>query len=200
MALFDLNKIKNTQPVSAEGQATDKDARLSMRFLADHYQRIESVKALVGQVPEQGECLFLWTDKSFNAFTFVPYLIKERGKIDELTLSTYSINKRILLSFMRLVEAGQIGKMYLLVADSLKHQRPVVTDLLDSFAHSRPQLQVKYAWNHSKIMLAKCGDDHLIVEGSGNWSENSRHEQYLFANSKQLYGFRESCIKTVQDK
>lgn len=200
MALFDLNKIKEAQPVSADEQATDKDAKLSMRFLADHYKRVESVKALVGQPPEQGECLFLWTEKSFNAFTFVPYLIKERGHIDELTLSTYSINKRILLSFMRLVEAGQIGTMYLAVADSLKHQRPAVTDLLDAFALSRPQLTVTYAWNHSKIMLARCGEDHFVVEGSGNWSENSRHEQYVFANSKALYGFRETCIKTVQLK
>ncbi len=197
MALFDLNKIKNAQPVSADGEASDKDARLSMRFLADHYKRVESVKHLVGHPPEQGECLFLWTDKSFNAFTFVPYLVKERGSIDELTLSTYSINKRILLSFMRFVEAGQIGKMYLLVADSLKHQRPAVTDLLDSFAQSRPQLQVKYAWNHSKIMLARCGDDHFVVEGSGNWSENSRHEQYLFSNSEQLYKFRRSCVQSI---
>lgn len=197
MALFDLNKIKNSQPVSAEGEASDKDAKLSMRFLADHYKRLQSVKDLVGHPPEQGECLFLWTDKSFNSFTFVPYLVKERGTIDELILSTYSINKRILLSFMRLVEAGQIENMYLLVADSLKHQRPVVTDLLDSFAQSRPQLQVQYAWNHSKIMLARCGSDYFVVEGSGNWSENSRHEQYVFSNSNELYSFRKNCIQLI---
>ncbi len=86
MALFDFKKIKESQPVSADGQATDKDAMLSMRFLAEHYKRVESVKALAGQPPEQGKCLFLWTDKSFNSFMFVPYLIKERGCIDELTL------------------------------------------------------------------------------------------------------------------
>ncbi len=108
--------------------------------------------------------------------------------------STYSNSKRILLSFMRFVEAGQIAKMYLLVADSLKHQRPVVTDLLEAFAQSRPHLQVTYAWNHSKILLARCGDDHFVVEGSGNWSKNSRYEQYLFAKGSELYHFRKQCI------
>lgn len=196
--LFDLQALKKSGSISDAKEDSSKDSELSIRFLNQHYEKIESVKDLIGRPPDPGECRFLWTDKSFNSFTFVPYLVKERNFIDELTLSTYSINKRILLSFMRMVDAGSIGKIKMLVADSLKHQRPAVTDQLEGFALTRPeQLQVKYAWNHSKIMLARCGLDRYVVEGSGNWSENSRHEQYLFANSEELYKFRLDCIESV---
>lgn len=196
--LFDLEEISKARSVSAGATSgPHKDAQLALRFLNEHYERIESVKALVNRPPAPGETYFLFTEKSFNAFTFVPYLVKERGHIDELVLSTYSINKRILLSFMNLVEKGSIASMFLLVADSLRHQRPAVVDLLDSFASTRDELRVKYAWNHSKMLLARCGQDHFVIEGSGNWSENSRHEQYLFCNSQKLYGFRYDCINSV---
>lgn len=196
--LFDLTSLKNSSPVSNALPAADKDARLSIRFLAEHYEKIQSVKDLIGRPPAPGHSLFLWTEMSFNGFTFIPYLVKERNHIDELVLSTYSINKRILLSFMRMVDAGSIGKIRILVADSLKHQRPAVTGQLDYFAESNPdRLHVTYAWNHSKIMLARCGKDHFVIEGSGNWSENSRHEQYLFCNSEELFRFRKGCIEAI---
>ena len=190
---FNINEIKSsTAPEPATGS---QDQSLEVRFLQEHYQKINSIKDLVGKPPAPGSSYFLFTEKSFNAFTFIPYLIKEHGTLQEVSCSTYSINKRILLSLFKLINEGKIGHISLLVADSLKHQRPDVTDQLQTFAQSNPsKLKVTFAWNHSKILLVKAAGQHYCIEGSGNWSENSRHEQYIFANNQSLFEFRYCCL------
>jgi hypothetical protein len=195
MALFDRNKVSDRVEAQERASGAGKDTALGLRFLSEHERRISSIKELINP-PEPGEVIFLFTEKSFNAFTFIPYVLKLHGQIQELVISTYSINKRILQAFMRLVKSGQITKVKIVVADSLKHQRPLVADELSAFAMAYPEtVEVTYAWNHSKITLLLAAGQHYVLEGSGNWSENSRHEQYVFANHKELYFFRKVSIE-----
>ena len=189
------NKFFNINDLKAQAQQkpieVNRDAKLALKFLDEHYAKIDSIKQLVGKTPASGECFFLFTEKSFNTFTFIPYLIKEHGTLHQVTCSTYSINKRILLSLIRLIDQGLIESITIIVADSIKHQRPEVADQLTAYAQANPsKMQVTFVWNHSKILLVQAGEQHYCIEGSGNWSENSRHEQYLFANNEGLYQFR----------
>jgi hypothetical protein len=159
-----------------------------------HEQKLVSLKQLNGRLPEPGEFFALWTLKSFNAFTFIPYLINECGEIESLVLSTYSINRRIVDSLMKRIDQGKIKQVKLFVSDSLKNRMPLVVDHLSSLVESRNQITVHYAWNHSKITLVNTGQHYFVVEGSGNWSENAQYEQYLFFNHRPLFDFRLNCI------
>lgn len=171
----------------------DKAGALAEIFLNIHGQRIENIKNLFGRLPTEGEILFLWTVNSFNAFTFIPYIIRYCGDVHEVVMSTYSINIRIIDALIRLVDSCKIHSIHIFISDSIKSRLPKVYDHLMAVIVNKP-ISVDFAWNHSKITLIKTVDGHYVVEGSGNWGENAKHEQYIFLNSRNIYEFRKNEI------
>jgi hypothetical protein len=171
----------------------DKSGSMVEKFLQIHGEKIESIKQLTGRIPEENEIFFLWTVNSFNAFTFIPFIIKEAGTIFELIISTYSINLRIIEALIKLMDSGKIGWVSIYISDSIRGRLPKVYDQLITLAEKYP-VDVTYAWNHSKIALIKTQDHYFDVEGSGNWGENAQHEQYIFLNSKSVFDFRKNEI------
>ncbi len=182
MSLFKLDEINKSKEQSDSSAHREK-------FLKTHFRKVESIKNLLGDYPSEGEAYFLFTLKSFNAFTFIVYIIKHIGVIDELTFSTYSINERILSSLIKWYDKGQIKAINMIISDSIRHRMPKIKDLLDMYSRNR-KMKIAYCWNHSKVTLIKTEDHYFIIEGSGNFSENAMHEQYLFMNSKSVYDFR----------
>lgn len=166
------------------------------KFLQLHEERISSVKELTGRLPLPGEIYFLWTVKSFNAFTFIPLIIREHGVIDELILSTYSINIRIIDALARLIDKKLIHQVSMIISDSIKTRLPKVYDHLMVLVEQKP-VRVRYAWTHAKISLIRSGENYYDVEGSGNWGENAMHEQYIIINSKKTFEFRKKEINGI---
>lgn len=171
----------------------DKSGLVAERFLQLHGERIDSIRSLAPRFPGEGEIFFLWTVNSFNAFTFIPYIIKHSGAIQELILSTYSINIRIIDALIRLIDRGHIHQVDIFISDSIKSRLPKVYDHLMAIIEKKP-VMVHFSWNHSKIALIRSGDHYFDVEGSGNWGENAQHEQYVFLNSRNIYEFRKNEI------
>lgn len=163
------------------------------KFEKAHLERIENIKKLCGKLPSPGEIIFLWTCNSFNAFTFIPYVIKYAGVVDELCISTYSINTRIVESIVKWYDKGSIHSVLLYVSESLRFRMPAVVDLLEAKAKDR-NISIIYAWNHSKVQLIKSDGNYFVVEGSGNFSENAANEQYIFVNNEEVYRFRKGCF------
>jgi len=194
---FDLDSMEDnsTAPQTADHTTALREGMMVVKFMNIHYERISSVKNLVGRLPKEGEQYWLWTVNSFTAFTFVPFMIKECGIIDELTIATYSINKRIINSLVNLIDKGQIKHVDLYVSDSIRTKGVSVYDHLSSIIESYPdQIHVQYVWNHAKITLIRCGDLRFGIEGSGNHSENAEHEQYIFYNLPEAYEFRKNSL------
>jgi hypothetical protein len=187
MTLFKLSELQQKEEVPVD----DRDKRLALKFQQMHFNKVESVKNLLGALPEENEIFFLETTKSFNAFTFIVYLIKHVGAINDLFVATYGLNSRIVNSLDNWMTKDQIDKVHIYISDSLHHRTPKVADLIDGLAAAQPdRFRVTYSWTHKKVMCARIGNDHFVIEGSGNWSENSSEEQYIFTKSKQLYEFR----------
>ncbi len=179
--------------ISDGSEQEDKSGVMVDQFLQMHGERIESIKNLLGRIPGNGEIFFLWTLNSFNAFTFIPYVIKECGIIEELILSTYSINIRIIDALVRLIDSGMIKQVDIFISDSIKSRLPKVCDHLLAVVGNKP-IRVTFSWNHSKIALIKTADHYFDIEGSGNFSENAAHEQYVFLNNRKIYDFRKKEI------
>ena len=188
--LFNLQELKD------KSANNDKESEVKVtKFLDLHCERVEGLRDLLGRLPGRDECMFLWTVNSFNAFTFIPYILKYAGRIDTMTVATYSINKRIVDALVRYMDGGHIGELNLLLSDRLKYRVPVVVDHLSHIASNRQgMLNVGYEWVHAKVSLIESCGEKYVVEGSGNWSENSRFEQYMFMNSEKVYDFRKSWI------
>lgn len=191
-SLFTQHKKEDTAPVPA-----DKTEQVSVRFWAMHTERIESLKKLIN-IPGENECTFLWTMNSFNAFTFVPFCLSHFGHIDEICLSTYTISRRIADALIKQIDLKTIDNVHILVAESLKFRMPQVIDHLNAQMTTRPQLQINYGWNHSKVTCIRCGTNYLVLEGSGNWGENAQFEQYILTNSQEIYEFRKKNLGMVE--
>lgn len=186
--LSDLKKSKKPAELSSD--------ILCEKFLQIHTEKIESIKDLKGRFPEGSEIFFLWTVNSFNAFTFIPYIIKECEPIERLILSTYSINSRIVDSLTRYIDKGDIKSMELFISESMRFRMPKVVEHLGSVITKHSNIiSVQYVWNHSKVTLIESAGNYFDIEGSGNWSENAKHEQYIFLNNKTVFDFRAKWIK-----
>ena len=186
--LFDILEISDDTL-----QPEEKSGAIAEQFLKMHGERVESIKHLANRFPGDGEAIFLWTANSFNAFTFIPYILKECGLIEELIISTYSINIRIIDALVKLIDSGKIKHVEIFISDSIRSLNAKVHDHLMSLIETKP-VHVVFSWNHSKIALIKTADHYFDVEGSGNWGENAKHEQYVFLNSRKIYEFRKNEI------
>ena len=187
--LFDIAEIAGKE---------ESPSRLS-GIMAERYLRIQghkvvSLKELVKKLPDEDEIYFIWTISSFSGFTFIPLIINECGIIDELTLATYSINKRILNALTKLIQDKSILSVNILISDALQYQLPKVYEHLRSVIAHHDNITVRYGWNHAKIACIRSGEHKFVVEGSGNWGENAQHEQYIFTRSNKIYEFRKNEI------
>lgn len=195
MPLFDLSALFTENQAAPR---SEKSTSAVERFETMHSEKVHSLKQLTGRIPERGEIFFLWTLNSFNAFTFITYIIKYFGTIRQLTFSTYSINERILASLVRWYDKGAIDEIYICISDSIKNRVPKVNDQLQAFARDR-RITIGYAWNHSKVTLIRTDEHHFVICGSGNFSENALNEQYIFLNDERIFQFYNDCIRHRAD-
>ncbi|GHB44447.1 hypothetical protein [Mongoliitalea lutea] len=196
MKLFSLSEIQPSEEAEEPVDQSDRAEILRTKFVQKHCEKVNSLKNLMGNYPVPGEAFFLYTLKSFNAFTFIVYIIKNVGPIDELTFSTYSLNERILNSLVKWYDKGEIKQINLSISDSIQHRMPRVYDQIQIHQRER-RFQVNYCWNHSKVTLIRSLDNYFVIEGSGNFSENAMHEQYIFMNDAQVYEFRRQCLMSL---
>lgn len=162
------------------------------KFLLKHYERLQKINDL-DRPPSPEEFYFLQTDNSFNAFTFIPFVC-EHESAKHLYASTYSISNKVVNALMELYDAGRIDQITLLISDSMIKRNPVTIDNLRSAASTRGNVNILFAWVHAKVCIIETKNDHFVIEGSGNWSENAYYEQYLFANDKGLFNFRKELF------
>ena len=188
---FDFNQSKEVKKEEKINEVW------TSKYIASHFQKIESLENDLMRVPTKDEFFFLQTDKAFNAFTFIPFVAKIYP-IKELYACTYSISSRVIDALIEMHDKGMIEQITLLISESMIKRNPKTIDNLKAMCTSRPNMKVLYAWSHAKVCLMKTHDFHFVIEGSGNWAENAHYEQYLFANSKGLYDFRLQLFTTIK--
>lgn len=187
------SKFFNIKNKDSEALPVNASELFISKYLAMHYQKIKSLPEDLLRLPNEEEFFFLQTESSFNAFTFIPLIAKNQG-IKELFASTYSINIRVIEALVELHDAGIVEQITLMVSDSLIKRNPTTINHINALISTRPNINLTYSWNHSKVCIMKTQFAHFVVEGSGNWSENALYEQYIFANSQQLYEFRKELF------
>ncbi len=188
---FDINETKKSM------QENDVSTLYRSKYLLAHYQKLSSVERGLKQLPAKEEFYFLQTDKQFNAFTFIPFVVK-RYRVKHLYAATYSISRRVIEALMELYDNGFIERITLCISDSLIRRNPVTVDLLSAMVSNRGNFKVQFTWSHAKVALLETDLYHYVIEGSGNWSENASYEQYLFANSRGLFEFRKELFENVE--
>ena len=194
MALFSFDDIKAKQRDEAVSKQDKKQSVLVEKYLSLHTIALNNINDLAGRLPADKELFFIWTLRSFNTFTFLQYIISKSERIDDLVISSYNMGRVVIMALMKLYDSGAIAKLNVMLSDVSKSRFPKNYDLINLESSKRDGVTVSYRWNHSKVALARCGENYYVVEGSGNFADNSRHEQYLFTNNKTLYSFRKKWM------
>ena len=195
---FNLNnKNLKLNKIDSEILAKGKDSQLKERFIKIekykniHYQNLIDFKKDC-RLPEKDELIKIRVQKAYNAFTFILAIKEKFNIIDELSILTFNINERTLLTLFSWVETTELKSLELCISESVKSRMPkrvdLIKELFNKFKH-KSNLKVAFTWNHCKIALVKAGGQYFVIEGSGNFSDNEEVEQYIFENSKKSYNF-----------
>ncbi|MEI7487457.1 MAG: hypothetical protein WCJ72_08620 [Chryseobacterium sp.] len=189
---------KNDIGVNSNNQEADSnESAFTSKFLNMHTANVENLKRDLERLPENGEAFFLQSMKQFNAITFL-LRIAEDHFIEELHATTYSVSMRVIEALQELHNKGRIGRINLLISDSMRNRNPKVCDAINSWAESNSLITIIYTWNHSKFTLCKTETSYYDIEGSGNWGDNACYEQYCFVNSKTVYEKRKELFSNCK--
>ena len=190
-----MNRFFNLDELFAEVR---RSRRFSQRFESILTFKLNNLRELCGRLPDNNEAFFIETRKSFTAFTFIVYLIKNAGYARHIYIATYSTNERIINALLRWKDKGLIGTIHLHVSETLKFRMPEIFQRLKQL-HNEGVITLTYGWTHKKITCLDTESGHYVVEGSGNYGENALEEQYVFLKSKKVYEFRigNLCLDTT---
>lgn len=174
-------------------KADQSSSAFTSKFLNVQSHIVNNLSEDMKRLPEDGEIYFLQTMASFNAFTFIE-MISRLQFIEELYATTYSVSLSVLEALQEMQQAGRIGRIKLLISDSMRQRNPRICDALNAWAETNGDVTIIYTWNHSKITLAKTEFGHYCIEGSGNWSKNAQYEQYIFTNNEDVLNLRKQLF------
>jgi hypothetical protein len=111
------------------------------------------------------------SDGKWNLVDLVCGII-DKGSIDELLFTTYSITETTARRIAMLVDSGKIKKVTCVLDCYMERRYPAVVQLLSGFAN------ITYADIHAKICLIDAEMHGISIIGSANWTNNKRIESY----------------------
>lgn len=177
-----------------------EDKTISVKYLETTHALANSIKEIT-VLPRRGEQIRIITQKSFNAYSILLYLLAETGNLKNCYLTTYNIDKNTIQSLAAAVRSGKIENLTLLVSNSINFRMPARARELTEAARVTPNFKLIFAWNHTKILCAETSESEprfFVCEGSGNLSDNARIEQYLFEENKTVFDFHKNWIDNIQ--
>lgn len=89
-----------------------------------------------------------------------------------------------------------LGDIHLHVSETLQFRMPKVFARLVELQRCGV-ITLTYSWSHKKITCLDTPCGQFVVEGSGNYGENSMEEQYVFLKNKKVYEFRSQRIRPM---
>ena len=160
-------------------------------------ERAENFKRIIGEKLEPNIQYRLVSTTAFNSIIVLKY-ISELYDIDEIFIVIYRMNEKAVNKFKELVDSKISGGF--LISSFFKNNKIYekwAKDLV-LYCSENKNMKISFLTTHAKIFIAKtkCGK-HFVFEGSGNFSDNARIEQYLIENNKQVYEFHKKWITNI---
>ena len=148
------------------------------------------------EIPPKNSMLAIRTQSQLNAFSIFMQFIEKYGKIDFLSIQTYTIDEKTLFTLKELLDCGKIEKLQIIMTETAVFRIPKIYKLLKDLFSTKENCNLSFYWVHSKVHLVKCGNDSFVIDGSGNFSMNAQVEQYNIFNSEKMFNFDYDLCKT----
>lgn len=179
----DLNKFKK------ENITQDlEDKRVLALENLNFFSQILKSKGTIN-IPEKNSVLAIRTQSQLNAFSIFLQFIEKYGKIDFLSIQTYTIDEKTIYTLKELHDLGNIERLQIIMTETAIFRIPKIYKLLKELFSENKNCNLCFYWVHSKVHLIKCGNDKYVIDGSGNFSMNAQVEQYNIFHSDELFDF-----------
>jgi len=197
---FEIDFVESTDEktkiLQNESKKIIKDKKIYRKFLDKQYSRVRNISELLGKLPKKNEQIRIITQKSFNAYAILLYILEQKN-IEECYIATYNIDKNTIKGLKLLVDSDNIKKLTIVISNSLNFRMPDRANELKKIANKK--IQIIFVNNHTKITCVKTKEDFYVIEGSGNLTDNATIEQYLFENCKETYNFHKEWIEDIKN-
>jgi hypothetical protein len=197
MPWYDLNE--KTEKLSDDKIVND-NIRFD-KFMVKNKLIIKSIESVCFSLPKENEQIRLITQKRFNAFALVKWLVDNLSEIDQIILTTYRIDEMTLSGINKILNERNINKLTIVCSaffTSVKVKEPFA-EKLKYLAITDNRVKAVFCHNHTKIIGIKTKDTAYVIEGSGNLTENARIEQYMIENSDEIFEFHKNWINELKE-
>ncbi len=184
LAALDIDPTAD--PLSTTAIPDRRAIRRDARRRWAHGRRQDLLGDVLGDKPAPGETIHFIADGSTHTWNVVQWAIDQLGQADRLYFSTWTINANAVRELAEQWQAGRIGDVGCLTGLYFRQRETAVyCRLLDTIR--RHGGRYRAFLNHSKIALLYHGEDHIVIEGSANMTDNPRAEQFAITNDRDLW-------------
>ena len=195
MSWYDLN---NKEEEEKEQEVNTREYLAKVKYDKIICKKASNFKDIVGVNLEQNTQYRIVTDMSFNAITVLRYLL-EYYNINEIYIVVYRMNNKSFDYLKSIIEKDNI-KTGLIVSSFFRENKQYErwAKEIEIISENKENVKTTFCNNHAKVFLTKttCGK-HIVFEGSGNLSDNSRIEQYIFEDNESVYNFHKKWIDDI---
>ncbi len=150
----------------------------------------ELIEKEIGPIPQEGRVYYL-TDGTWSLFELIDYCLDQVGPSD-LFITSFSISEESIRHLLYLKETGKILSLTGLFDPSLRKTK---TPLL--YFASEVFDKMRFAPNHSKIILFANKTRGLSIIASANLGRNRRIETGVIDTDKKTFWFYENRLKAI---
>ena len=192
-----LPGLKARELVKAEGLPNPRLHKNELKHLERLAMQKESVAKTVPAL-SPGDCWHIVSNGSWDYWRLIPLIIERHGPASRLTASTWVMSRRNVDELCKLMQAGQIGHLDLVVGEHFKNTAgaPYAT-LVHGLAAFPGRWRMFSVQTHAKIAVVESEGYCIVVEGSANWTANPRIENNIIAWDAHLGSFHKSWISEL---
>ena len=111
--IWDYNE---TEQLAEQSKKEIKDKVIFRKFLEKSYNRVSQIEDLLGRLPCENEQIRIITQKSFNMYAILLYII-EKINVSECFICIYRIDKNSIKGLNDLLQSGNLKNLTLLISN-----------------------------------------------------------------------------------
>jgi hypothetical protein len=170
---------------------------LSVKDTVRRTAMLREAADVLDHLPEPGEALHALMTGRYDLTVLLTHILERApSSCSHLRIATLSLKERNLYELRRLMDAGKIGRLSLLVSEFFRdHHAEVCANFIAELAARSPVHRFAAARSHAKVICMDFADGtKMVLEGSANLRTNSNREQFCLLQHADLHDWHAAWI------
>lgn len=195
MSLFEEQEMATMEMIDVKSHKREVKRKFKNAL---RQEKADDILNDLGGVPKKGECYSIWQNGGYDTICYLKYLVDKLGVVDELLIATWIMNRENAKIIFDYLDAGIIKDMTLVISNRTRQLRKQDWGFLIEGFKSR-NVKIRVPHSHAKLFTMSSieSGNYITVEGSGNFNENKRIENFTVSNDKELFDFNKSVFNEI---